>query len=132
MEIATVDALLAASGLIRLCAFHPGPADGVPGIAADPHEKATLIVIGNAGPAMWRAFSEQRQDDPHPLDNWSHRTLTGMASTLSEVVKCQVTALFPFDGPPYLPFQMWSGKSGNAHPSPIGPMVHKRYGLWHA
>ena len=47
---------LANHGLIVRGGFHPTPADGVPG---DP---ATLVLVGNVGPAMWQAFEAARAD----------------------------------------------------------------------
>ena len=134
MTLSSIDTLLGTAGLIRLGAFHPGPSDGVPGFDSQRQGDATLILAGNAGPAMWRVFSKQRrqEDDPHPLDGWSHRCLTRIASELSDNLARPVQALFPFGGPPYLPFQRWAHKSGDVAPSPFGPMVHKKYGLWHA
>ncbi len=130
----TIDSELAGCGLIRLGAFHPAPGDGVPGPAGDRPQTASLILAGNAGPAMWRVFAGQRrrEDDPDPLDRWSRRTLTRIAAKLSRDHGLPVRALFPFDGPPYLPFQRWAQKSGAVHPSPFGPMIHNQYGLWHA
>lgn len=43
-------------------AFHPTTADAAPaGIG-------TIILIGNAGPALWQAFTEQSQSDPNGAD----------------------------------------------------------------
>ena len=42
------------------------------------------------------------------------------------------TPLFPFDGPPWLPFQRWAARAEPLHASPIGPYIHPRHGLWHA
>ena len=42
------------------------------------------------------------------------------------------TALFPFGGPPFLPFQQWAQRAEPVHPSPIGILIHPRYGLWHS
>jgi len=134
MNLSLIDILLAHSGLTLLGAFHPDPADGVPGFDLGQRGEATLILAGNAGPAMWQFFSAQRrsEDEPDPLDRWSSRTLTKIASELSVNSGHSVTALFPFEGPPYLPFQKWARRSGDVHSSPFGPMVHRRYGLWHA
>ncbi|MGB3582460.1 MAG: ferredoxin, partial [Roseiarcus sp.] len=41
-------------------------------------------------------------------------------------------ALFPFGGPPFWPFQQWARRSEPVHPSPIGLLIHPRYGLWHS
>lgn len=134
MKLSTINTLLADSGLTLLGAFHPGPADGVPGIDREQAGTATLILVGNAGPAMWQVFSAQRspEDEPDPLDKWSTRTLEKIAAELSADSKSPVMALFPFEGPPYFSFQKWAQKSGDVHPSPFGPMVHRLYGLWHA
>mgnify|MGYP000418680953 CR=1 FL=1 len=111
---------LAGHGLIPRGGFHPAPADGVPG---DP---ATLVIVGNAGPAMWNAFSRHRPEGPDPLDAWTRAVLADVAGRFG------ATALFPFDGPPYLPFQRWAMKAETVFPSPIGPSIHPVYGLWHA
>ena len=111
---------VARHGLIARGAFHPAPADGVPGTPR------TLVLVGNAGPAMWRAFAAGRRVEPDPLDAWTRRVLGEAAANLGAI------ALFPFDGPPYLPFQRWAGRCEPVSPSPIGPLIHPAYGLWHA
>jgi hypothetical protein len=107
-------------GLVVLGAFHPAPADGVPG---DP---ATCVLVGNAGPAMWRAFARARRSGPDALDGWVRDGLTAAAHDLD------ATALFPFGGPPWLPFQRWAQRAGPARPSPLGILIHPDFGLWHA
>ncbi len=42
------------------------------------------------------------------------------------------TAFFPFGGPPWLPFQQWARRAEPVHASPIGVLIHPRYGLWHS
>lgn len=124
-EIATdLPPALEPLGLVLFGAFHPAPNDAVPG---DP---GTLALVGNAGPAMWQAFAR----DPHgatagggdPLDRWIEAGLTAVAGRLG------ATALFPFGGPPFLPFQRWAQRAGPARPSPLGLLIHPDYGLWHA
>ncbi len=107
-------------GLMPRGAFHPGPDDAVPA------DTATLIMIGNAGPAMWKAFSAAMPDGPHPLDRWTRQVLEPIATAL----KAQV--VFPFSGPPYFPFQRWAMRADSVSPSPTGPLIHPEYGLWHA
>ncbi len=112
--------LLQPHGLILRGGFHPVPGDEVP------DEKATVLMVGNAGPAMWRVFAWARRDEPDPLNAWSRRVITDVANALG------ATALFPFDGPPYWPFQRWAMKAEAVHPSPIGPLINPDHGLWHA
>jgi hypothetical protein len=118
--------------------FHPTAADGVPGFSGF-GKAGTLILIGNAGPEMWEAFTgavgEPREDDPHPLDSWTRRVLDEVAGDMAKPQKSQglkARALFPFDGPPYLPFQRWAEAAEGLKQSPIGPMMHPEFGLWHA
>lgn len=115
-----IAAALATHGLMARGGFHPVAADGVPG---DP---ATLVLAGNAGPAMWPAFEAGRRAEADPLDAWSRRVLEGVAADLG------AAALFPFQGPPWLPFQRWAMRADAVHPSPIGALIHPDYGLWHA
>ncbi len=112
--------VLAASGLMCRGGFHPGPGDDVPG------NPGTAILVGNAGPALWRAFGRARRDEPHPLNAWTRRVLDTAAQALGADV------VFPFDGPPYHPFQRWAEKAEPVHVSPIGPLIHADFGLWHA
>lgn len=102
--------------------FHPAPADAVPG------SPGTLVMVGNAGPRMWAAFraTVPTPAGPDPLDAWTREVLSGVARDLG------ATALFPFDGPPYLPFQRWAMRAEAVFPSPIGPLIHPVFGLWHA
>ncbi len=114
---------LAASGLLLRGGFHPEPSDGVPG---DP---GTLVLVGNAGPAMWRAFAadgDRYGDRANALDDWVRDVLTGIAG------EAGATALFPFGGPPFLPFQRWAQRAEPVHPSPLGILIHPDFGLWHA
>ena len=125
-----IDEALKPTGLLRLGSFQPKESDGVPGY----QEKCSLVLVGNAGPEMWRVFSSSSldQNDQNPLDNWSRQVLGDLSQVLAQRLGVSVQALFPFDGPPYMPFQGWALRSGTVHPSPIGPMIHEIYGLWHA
>lgn len=107
-------------GLLSRGGFHPRPRDGVPG------DTGTLVLVGNAGLDLWRVFQDQRRDEPHPLNAWSRRVLTDVAR------RFDARTLFPFGGPPYHPFQRWARRAEAVFPSPIGPLIHPEYGLWHA
>lgn len=128
ISLETVSGAVAAHGLAVRGAFHPGDADAVPELG-DGSRCRTLVLIGNAGPAMWAPFSgspEFADGEPHPLDRWSVRILGALAADLGG------RAFFPFGGPPWHPFQRWAVRAETLHQSPIGPMIHPRFGLWHA
>lgn len=86
----------------------------------------TLIMIGNAGTAFWRHFDDEKSKGTNPMDDWSRETLTGFANIFG------ASPLFPFDGPPYYPFQQWAQRCEPVYPSPVGPLIHPKFGLWHA
>ena len=117
--LARLSPTLAGHGLLCRGGFHPGPRDGVPG------ETGTLVLVGNAGPDLWRVFARQRRDEPHPLDAWTRRVLAIVAR------RFDAQALFPFGGAPYHPFQRWARRAEAVFPSPTGPLIHPEYGLWH-
>ena len=88
----------------------------------------TIVLAGMAGRDGWSAFAaspEARDGMDHPLDRWSRRVIEALARELG------ATALFPFGGPPFWPFQQWARRAEPVHPSPIGLLIHPRYGLWH-
>lgn len=85
----------------------------------------TLALLGPA-PGFWTAVSgepEFADGLPDPLDRWSRRVIGRWACDLG------AKAVFPFGGPPYRPFLRWAVDSGQAWPSPVGPLVHDRHGL---
>lgn len=100
--------------------FHSGPDDHVPA------DTKTLILIGNAGPDMWRVFSNVMPDDPNPMNVWSKAIIDEIAAQYG------ASAAYPFAGPPYFPFQQWAMKADSVFASPIGPLIHPVYGMWHA
>lgn len=118
--VETLRAALTRHGLILRGGLHPQPDDEAPdGIA-------TLLLIGNAGAAMWPHFQAGRRDEPDPLDRWCRRVIDPLAARLNG------RAFYPGDGPPYRPFQRWALKAEPVHPSPLGLLVHPEHGLWHA
>jgi len=125
--IGDIARLLEGDGLLVLGAFHPEPADGVP-LLASGRAAGTLVTIGNAGPALWARFvaSPLARERGDPLNRWTRSVVERAAAALG------ATALFPFTGPPYLPFQRWAQRAAAVWPSPIGLLIHPEYGLWHA
>ncbi len=92
-------------------------------------EHSSVALVGNIGSSFWSEFSrsaEYLDDLADPLDRWSLRLANEIAP------KLDATPIFPFQGPPYLPFQQWANRAEALHQSPIGLMIHPKYGLWHA
>ncbi|HUV22448.1 MAG TPA: hypothetical protein VMZ32_11690 [Gammaproteobacteria bacterium] len=88
-----------------------------------------LALIGNIGSSYWAHFSQSvefKDGAAHPLDRWSRRVAETIAKPLS------LQALYPFDGPPYYPFQQWARRAESLEQSPIGVMIHPQFGLWHS
>jgi hypothetical protein len=119
----TLEALsedLGAYHLQVLGAFHPRSADRVPVSCK------TLVLVGPRSPGFWPAFEASRewQDSlPDPMDRWSQRVLDRVAGDKNGV------ALFPFGGPPFLPFHSWAFRTGRVHSSPVQLLVHDTEGL---
>jgi hypothetical protein len=108
--------------------FHPRPQDDVPPLAGG-DRAATVVLLGNVGGSMWPVFAASPQAHAgggHPLDAWSREVVDRLAA------RFDASPLFPFDGPPWLPFQRWAMLAEPVWSSPIGPLVHAEYGLWHA
>ncbi len=107
--------------LTILGGFHPRAEDKAPAACK------TLLMLGPNEPAFWPAFKngpewQSGQDDP--MDNWSIRVIGAWANEVGG------EALFPFGGPPYLPFFSWALRTGRVHTSPVMLLVHDRAGLF--
>ena len=111
-------------GLILRGGFHPDNSDDA--ISSS----GTVLLVGNAGPALWQAFATHGQMEletgDHALDRWTRATIDPIADAFG----CR--AVYPFEGPPYFPFQAWAMRCDDVHSSPLGILIHRRYGLWHA
>lgn len=100
-----------------------------PGKDQKPQKFTALALVGNIGSSIWPEFShspEYRDAQPDPLDRWSKRIALSVAREIDSI------AIFPFEGPPYYPFQQWAARAEALHQSPLGLMIHPEYGLWHA
>jgi hypothetical protein len=127
-DTASLKAAVEAAGLGWRGGFHPGPADQVP-----PPEGAdaagTLILLGFTGMAQWPHFAaapEYRDGQANPLDRWSRRVVGDLAARFG------ARALYPFEGPPFLPFHAWARAAEPVFTSPLGLLIHPVHGLWHS
>ncbi|MDJ0868614.1 MAG: hypothetical protein QNK03_21070 [Myxococcota bacterium] len=124
MQLREIEGSLVRRSLTLLGAFHPEPGDAVPPLE-DGRPAGTLVLVGNVGPAMWRAFTREQPAGPDPLDTWAEARLREVAAPADGRV------LMPRDEPAW-PFQRWALRAGAFHRSPIGILVHPDFGLWSA
>ncbi len=90
-------------------------------------DTGSLAMISPDEPRFWDIYKrspEATDGAPSPLDRWSHRILTGIATELGG------HAYFPFCGPPFHPFLGWATRSGRVWSSPVGLLVHDVSGLF--
>ena len=89
----------------------------------------SVALVGNIGSSFWSEFTRSKEyldGEANPLDRWSLRVADELAPALN------ARPVYPFQGPPYLPFQQWAKRAEALHQSPIGLMMHSQFGLWHA
>ncbi len=125
---ASIATLLAPEVMAIRGAFHPDPDDNVPDFL-DGSPVRTLVLLGWTGGRQWPAFAgspEAHDGQRHPLDRWSRRLIDTAAAILD------AAAFYPFGGPPHHNFQRWAMRAEVVERSPIGLLVHPRWGLWHA
>jgi hypothetical protein len=101
------------------------PRGGFALAAADGLGEGTLVMVGNAGPAIWGAFLPQAEDGADPLDRWTKKVIDPVAATFG------ARAIYPFDRP-HPPFQRWAMRAEGLKASPLGILIHPVCGLWHA
>lgn len=86
-----------------------------------------LALLSAEEPGFWPHVSAQPEFHDglaNPLDRWSRRAIAALAEALG------AKAVFPFGGPPWLPFLRWAERSGRSFASPVALHVHDRMGLW--
>jgi hypothetical protein len=123
--IETVFSAIERAGLVPRGAFKLEDGERVGELA----DMRTIVLAGMVGRDGWGAFAaspEAGDGLADPLDRWSRRLIESLAGELGG------KALFPFGGPPFLPFQRWAQRAEPVHSSPIGLLIHPYYGLWHA
>lgn len=90
---------------------------------------SSLVLVGFSGDKGWESFASSREwheGGTDVLDRWSRRILKSIAHEVG------AQPLFPFEGPPWWPFQSWALKAETVFPSPIGILIHPKWGLWHS
>ena len=114
------------TGLFYRGGFHPKPEDAVPQLL-DGSEAGTVVLICNAGGAMWRAFglADPDRTPPSPLDSWLDPILARLARQVGAAL------ILPNRGPEFPPVQDWAARAEPVFRSPIGIMIHPDFGLWH-
>ena len=74
---------------------------------------------------MWNALSQMPLNLLNALDHWSKCAIDAVVTATGGI------AIYPFGGPPFLPFQRWVAKAEPVAPSPLGIQMYPEYGLWH-
>jgi epoxyqueuosine reductase len=102
----------------------------------DAHARS-IILIGNGGREMWRAFTEHAAREPgwmrreNPLDDFTRNAIEGSVVPAIRASGARCTTVYPFIGDgPKLNFMELGKLSGLAGPSIIGVVVHPTYGPW--
>jgi hypothetical protein len=124
-DLRQVEVEIARSGLVSRGALRLAEGERTGGL----EDLATIVLVGIRGGEGWSAFedaAEHRDGLPDPLDRCSRRIIDGVARA------CGARSLYPFDGPPYWPFQRWAMRAEAVHVSPLGMLIHPEYGLWHS
>ncbi|WP_421695547.1 ferredoxin [Aestuariivirga sp.] len=108
------------AGFTPLGWFEPGPEDRAP------EDARFIILIGNAGPEMFRRFARERDPSRDKMNDWTRDTVQALGRDLD------AKAAYPFDLEPPWPFLTWARRAGAGFSSPLGLNIHPAYGLWHA
>lgn len=124
----TIRAALAPHGLFLRGTVNFASGEAAP-LLSDGRPAASVVLIGNIGGSLWQPFSAWRdglsdRGGADPLDTWSKAVIQPIAAA------CGATAYFPSD-PPWQPFQQWAMRAEGLKPSPLGILIHPRFGLWH-
>jgi epoxyqueuosine reductase len=90
-----------------------------------PKGTRTMLMLGPLQPGFWAAVTaSDHWGGPDPVDRWSRAEVGRLACDLGG------KALFPFGGPPWLPFYSWAIRSGSVWESPVRLLMHGTQGLW--
>jgi ferredoxin len=128
MNLAVLEADLARHGLMPRGGFNFGDDALVPAGALARRARA-VVLVGQAGAALWPHFREwrarQQSSLENPLDSWCREIIGDVAQ------RHGARAVSPSDRP-YLPFQQWAMRAEKLRASPLGILMHPQFGLWHA
>jgi hypothetical protein len=108
-EVETVLAAIRRTGLVPRGALLLEESERAEALA----DVRTIVLAGMVGREGWDAFAaspEASDGADHPLDRWSRRLIESLARELGG------KALFPFGGPPFLPFQRWAQRAERSIP----------------
>lgn len=120
MDYRYIDECAAPNWLQVYGGFHPKEDEPLP------NGTKSVLLLGPLEPDFWshvKSSPEFLDGEANPLDRWSTRTISQIAHQV------QATPLFPFGGPPWLPFFKWAIQTGRCWSSPIGLLVHDTAGL---
>jgi epoxyqueuosine reductase len=102
----------------------------------DAHARS-IVLVGNGGGALWRAFKEHAARDPgwmrreNPLDDFTRNVIEGSVVSAARSLGARCTTVYPFIGDgPKLNFMELGKLAGLAGPSIVGVVVHPTYGPW--
>ena len=127
-RIEPIATALSVDGLILRGGFNFTASDAPP-VGLSGASAKSVLLVGQAGAAPWPHFLRWREKQPqtiaNPLDTWSRQVIGAVADTFG------ARAVSPSDKP-YPPFQQWAMRAEGLMPSPLGILMHPRYGLWHA
>ena len=126
-HLASIVARAAAVGLSVRGAFHPS-ADEAQQLSIMAATDGTCVLLGFTGGVQWPCFAssvEATDGIPDPLDRWSRRLIGALAWEFG------AGEVYP-SGQPRVPFQRLAARAESVHPSPIGLLIHREWGLWHA
>ncbi|MBV9948395.1 MAG: hypothetical protein JOZ69_16205 [Myxococcales bacterium] len=97
-----------------------------------------LIVVGSAGPTLWRRLRERmdpepaRWGEPHPLDRFVRSLLDRADAALAGAGVRFRRFEAAFDAEPRMPFATLAQIAGLGSPGPFGMLIHPVHGAWWA
>lgn len=127
--LAEIEALLAKHGLSPRGLVRFSSEDQAP-LLADGSAAASVLLIGVRGGAIWPHFERWRSAQADhggadPLDRWSRVVIDEIGKSVGG------EPCYPADRP-YRPFQRWAMQAEGLKASPLGILIHPRFGLWHS